>query len=104
MDSQAVPRWPPRMHAPTTRWPTSRASSSIRRRFAEDAVARAVAAGTGQVVILGAGLDTFGCRNPHAGVQVYEVDHPSTQAWKRTRLAEAAIVVPKTLTFAPLDF
>jgi methyltransferase (TIGR00027 family) len=75
-----------------------------RSRFAEDAVAQAVAAGTRQVVILGAGLDTFGCRNPHDGVRVYEVDHPSTQAWKRSRLAEADIVVPETLTFAPVDF
>jgi methyltransferase (TIGR00027 family) len=75
-----------------------------RSRFAEDAVAQAVAAGTGQVVVLGAGLDTFGCRNPYAGVRVFEVDHPSTQAWKHSRLAEADIVVPETLTFAPVDF
>lgn len=75
-----------------------------RSRFAEDTVAQAVAAGTGQVVVLGAGLDTFGCRNPYDGVRVFEVDHPSTQAWKRTRLAEADIAVPETLTFAPVDF
>lgn len=67
-------------------------------------MAEAVAAGTRQVVVLGAGLDTFGCRNPHVGVRVYEVDHPSTQEWKRSRLAEAEIAVPDTLTFAPVDF
>jgi methyltransferase (TIGR00027 family) len=32
------------------------------------------------------------------------VDHPSTQAWKRERLAEARIPVPPNLTFAPVDF
>ncbi len=96
-----------------TRWDTGLDPELARRRrlflagrsrFAEDVVAQAVAAGAGQVVILGAGLDTFGCRNPYGGVRVFEVDHPSTQAWKRSRLAEADIPVPGTLTFAPVDF
>jgi methyltransferase (TIGR00027 family) len=55
---------------------------------------------------LGAGLDTFALRNPHAasGLHVFEVDHPATQAWKRDRLLEADLVAPATLTFAPVDF
>src|SRR5262249_15001389 len=34
----------------------------------------------------------------------FEVDHPSTQEWKRSRLDEAAIVVPPKLAFVPVDF
>lgn len=77
---------------------------AARARFAEDAIRDAVAAGTRQAVILGAGLDTFACRNPYPRLRVFEVDHPGTQAWKRDRLAAAAITPPETLTFAPVDF
>lgn len=75
-----------------------------RSRYAEDTIAAAVTEGTHQVVILGAGLDTFAYRNPHADVRVFEVDHPDTQAWKRQRLAEAGIDIPDSLTFTPVDF
>lgn len=77
---------------------------AARSRFAEDAVAEAAAAGVRQVVILGAGLDTFAYRNPFPTVRVFEVDHPATQAWKRERLAAAGIELPETLTFVPVDF
>ncbi|QBS45064.1 class I SAM-dependent methyltransferase [Nocardia sp. CS682] len=77
---------------------------AARSRFAEDTIADAVADGVRQAVSLGAGLDTFAYRNPHAGLRVFEVDHPATQTWKRMRLAEAAIEVPGSLTFAPVDF
>lgn len=77
---------------------------ATRARFAEDAVAAAVAAGVRQVVILGAGLDTFAHRNPHRDLRVFEVDHPATQAWKRERLATTGIDSPETLTFVPVDF
>jgi methyltransferase (TIGR00027 family) len=77
---------------------------ALRSRYAEDIVAEAAAAGVRQVVVLGAGLDTFGCRNPHPGLRVFEVDHPDTQAWKRERLAAAGIAIPESLTFAHTDF
>jgi methyltransferase (TIGR00027 family) len=79
---------------------------AARSRFAEDCLDAAVSRGIRQVVILGAGLDTFALRNPHAllGVRVFEVDHPATQAWKRDRLHEADLAVPATLTFVPVDF
>jgi methyltransferase (TIGR00027 family) len=61
--------------------------------------------GVRQLVILGAGLDTFAYRNPFEDrLKVFEVDHPATQAWKRKRLAEAGIGVPGNLTYAPVDF
>ncbi|HEX8855023.1 MAG TPA: SAM-dependent methyltransferase [Thermoleophilaceae bacterium] len=75
-----------------------------RARVAEDALARAFARGVRQAVVLGAGLDTFGLRNPHDGLQVFEVDHPATQAWKRERIDSAGLEIPRTLRFAPIDF
>lgn len=83
-----------------------RAFLVMRSRYAEDRLAEGVARGVRQYVVLGAGLDTFGCRNPHAsrGLRVYEVDFPATQDWKRRRLLEAGIETPKLLTFAAVDF
>ncbi|MDI1267187.1 MAG: SAM-dependent methyltransferase [bacterium] len=79
---------------------------AARSRIAEDALKIAVGRGVRQVVILGAGLDTFSLRNPHAqlGLRVFEVDHPATQAWKRVRLQETNVAIPPTLTFTPVDF
>ncbi|MGC2233345.1 MAG: SAM-dependent methyltransferase [Candidatus Acidiferrum sp.] len=78
---------------------------AARTRFAEDALAAAVARGVRQLVVLGAGLDTYAYRGPCAArVHIFEVDHPATQLWKRERLAQAAIPLPASLTFAPIDF
>ena len=77
---------------------------AARSRFSEDALAACVARGVRQVVVLGAGLDTFSLRNPHAGVRVFEVDYPATQCWKRERLTQAGLAMPSSLTFAPVDF
>jgi methyltransferase (TIGR00027 family) len=81
-----------------------RAFLVARSRFAEDHLAQAVARGVRQYVVLGAGLDTFAYRNPFNHLQVYEVDFPATQAWKRACLEAAGIAIPATLTFAPVDF
>jgi methyltransferase (TIGR00027 family) len=80
-----------------------RAFLAVRSRVAEDALAEAVAAGVRQYVVLGAGLDTFAYRNPYPGLRVFEVDHPTTQAWKRQRLLEARIAVPGGVTFVAVD-
>ena len=81
-----------------------RATLAVRSRLAEDELARAVQRGITQYVVLGAGLDTFAYRNPHAGLKVYEVDHPATQAWKQTMLRNASIAVPDSMRFVPIDF
>ncbi len=83
-----------------------RAFVAARSRYAEDELARAIAAGTAQCVILGAGLDTFAYRHRYSQkeLKVFEVDHPDTQAWKRRRLAQAAIPVPSKVSFVPCDF
>jgi methyltransferase (TIGR00027 family) len=75
---------------------------AARSRFAQDSLAAAVARGIRQVVVLGAGLDTTGLRNP--GLAVFEVDHPATQDWKRQQLVRMDIALPHGLRFAPVDF
>ncbi|MEI7873925.1 MAG: SAM-dependent methyltransferase [Alphaproteobacteria bacterium] len=79
---------------------------AARSRFAEDCLGVAVSRGVRQAVVLGAGFDTFSLRNPYSelGLRVFEVDHPSTQAWKLKRLAEAGLAVPASLAFATVDF
>lgn len=79
---------------------------AARSRFSEEMLSVSVARGIRQVVVLGAGLDTFALRNPHTdvGVRVFEVDYPATQAWKRERLRDAGIEIPASLIFAPVDF
>ena len=78
---------------------------AVRTRFAEDALAAACERGVRQLVVLGAGLDTYAYRGAMRGrLRIWEVDHPATQAWKRQRLADAGIPLPANLTFAPVDF
>ncbi len=78
---------------------------ALRSRIAEDAALKAIDEGVRQIVVLGAGLDTFACRvSPRAGLVVYEVDRPETQIEKRRRLAWAGIEAPAHLVFAACDF
>jgi methyltransferase (TIGR00027 family) len=79
---------------------------AARSRFSEDTMANCVAVGMRQVVVLGAGLDTFSLRNPFAdlGVRVFEVDYAATQSWKRERIKAAGLIAPQSLIFAPTDF
>jgi methyltransferase (TIGR00027 family) len=96
----------PRQFEATALSPYLRAFVAARSRYAEDELALGVRRGVCQYVILGAGLDTFAYRNPHPHglLHVFEVDHPTTQTWKRARLKEAGIPLPNDLTFAPVDF
>lgn len=77
----------------------------IRTRYAEDLLASAVADGTRQYVIVGAGMDSFGLRRPSFAreVAVFEVDHPATQELKLKRLGECAVVLPEHLHFVAAD-
>jgi|SRR5208283_432666 len=78
---------------------------ALRTRFAEDALAAAVEQGVRQVVVLGAGLDTYAYGSTlRERLRIFEVDHPATQDWKRQRLEHAGIPIPSSLTFAPIDF
>jgi methyltransferase (TIGR00027 family) len=81
-----------------------RAFVTARSRFAEDHLGEEWSRGTRQYVVLGAGLDTFAYRNPYDDLQVFEVDFPATQAWKRKCLEAGGIAIPQRLIFAPVDF
>lgn len=88
---------------PITKRVALRAHIVARSLLAEATLAAAYQRGVRQYVLLGAGLDTFAYRNPHAGLRVFEVDHPATQAWKRARLS-AADIESGGAVFAPIDF
>jgi methyltransferase (TIGR00027 family) len=81
-----------------------RAFIAVRSRFTEDSLSEAVAHGVRQYVLLGAGLDTFAYRNPHSELTVFEVDHPSTQSWKRAQLEKTKIIARGRVSYAPVDF
>ncbi|AIE80048.1 O-Methyltransferase involved in polyketide biosynthesis [Bacillus cereus] len=57
-------------------------------------------------MILGAGLDTFSFRHRELEnkIEVFEVDHPSTQQFKKERIKEAELEVPNHLHFVSMDF
>lgn len=77
----------------------------IRARYTEDALEAAVARGIGQYVIIGAGFDSFACRRPAyaRNLNVFEVDHPATQAFKRKRLLECNVAESDFLHFIAAD-
>jgi len=82
-----------------------RAFMVVRARLADDVLGAGVRElGVRQYLVLGAGLDTFACRNPYAEVRVFEVDHPATQAWKMKMLVGAGIVAPESARFVAVDF
>lgn len=98
------PDWRSRgdMHPDGTR--AFRASIVARARYLDDLVIDRAAAGVGQYVILGAGLDSFAQRHPDVAVRIFEVDQPGTQDWKRRRLAEIGYPPGENLQFVPVDF
>jgi len=83
-----------------------RASMVARARFIEDLIVDESENGVGQYVILGAGLDTFAQRRPDiaAKLQIYEIDQPNTQTWKKQRLIELGYGIPEWLHFVSVDF
>jgi methyltransferase (TIGR00027 family) len=61
----------------------------LRKRFVEEEVEAAIAAGAEQLLVVGAGLDTLTLRLAprHPRVRMVEIDHPATQAVRRKALA-----------------
>ncbi len=78
----------------------------LRARYAEDRLAEAYTEGVRQLVVLGAGLDSYAFRRPanQAELRIYEVDHPGMQRWKTDRIAALGWTVPESLHFVPCDF
>lgn len=77
---------------------------ALRTAAVDDVVRRASEAGIEQLVLLGAGLDTRAWRIPELErSMVYELDYPSTQAYKRPRI-EALTPLSSGVQFCPIDF
>jgi methyltransferase (TIGR00027 family) len=76
-----------------------------RARYVEDCLEQSIRQGVRQYIILGAGMDTFAFRRLDLleQLQVFEVDHPETQAFKRQRLTEAGLEPPESLHFIPAN-
>jgi methyltransferase (TIGR00027 family) len=94
----------PDMHPQGTRG--YRAAIVARARCIEDLVTEQLQKGVSQYVLLGAGLDTFVQRRPEIASQlrVFEIDQPSTQAWKRQRLIEEGYGIPNNHKLVSVDF
>ncbi|MEM1112119.1 MAG: SAM-dependent methyltransferase [Pseudomonadota bacterium] len=77
-----------------------------RARYAEDLLHEAVAQGMAQYVIVGAGYDSFALRNPSLEnqINIYEIDHPDTQASKRQKFEALGLETPDMVEYAPVDF
>ncbi len=94
----------PDMHPQFTK--RLRASIVARARFIEDLMIEQYNQGIGQYVILGAGLDTFAQRRTDItpGLEIFEIDRPETQSWKRSRLEELGFKIQERIHFVPVDF
>ena len=76
-----------------------------RSRYTEDALGEAVASGVRQYVLIGAGFDSYALRMPAQvkDLQVFEIDHPATQALKKQRIADCGITVAPGVHFVAAD-
>ena len=65
--------------------------------FCEKVLLNELMLGAKQYVILGAGLDTFCFRHPELEnrLEIFEIDHPATQEFKRIRLADKNFQIPR---------
>ena len=57
-----------------------------------------------QYVICGAGMDTFSFRNTNSDIKIFEIDHPNTQKYKKDKIKELEWIIPKNVTYVPIDF
>lgn len=85
---------------------SSRLTTVVRARYAEDMLASAIERGVSQYVILGAGLDSYAYRKQknERPLKIFEVDFPASQSEKRERLEALNIDIPSNVTFVPIDF
>jgi len=86
-------------------WPYTRSSGVVRTRAIDDLVRDAIRSGARQLVLLGAGFDSRGCRLDEAGeIAVFEVDHPATQRVKKERLHACMGKLPTNIRYVAIDF
>jgi len=97
-DPEKILRWITQVQLSPT--PLARAA------FCEKVLLHEIFLGVKQYIILGAGLDTFCFRHPELenNLEIFEIDHPSTQEFKKKRLIDANYIIPNNLHFIPMDF
>jgi methyltransferase (TIGR00027 family) len=74
-----------------------------RSRYVEEALVPLLRSGLDQVIVLGAGFDTTALHHAGSGCRFFEVDHPATQAEKRSILARTR-GLGGDIAFVPVDF
>jgi len=87
-------------------FPGLRNTIVARVRYFDDTIKAAAGDGIEQLVIMGAGYDTrayriFGLKG---NVQVFEIDHPDTQAVKKEKIREIFGTLPDHVTYVSVDF
>ena len=97
-DTEEILKWITQIQLSPT--PLARAA------YCEKVLLNEMMLGLKQYVILGAGLDTFSFRHSELEntLEIFEIDYPPTQEFKKKRLDEANIKVPSNLHFVPMDF
>jgi len=77
-----------------------------RARSAEDRLLACAARGVDQCVVLGAGLDSTAYRLHESlpAMRFFEVDHATSQTWKRERLGAMGVAEPSRLSYVTVDF
>jgi methyltransferase (TIGR00027 family) len=87
------------------RCPGARTSGTARTRLIDDILTAALEDGISQVVTLGAGFDARPYRIPCPEVvSFYEVDHPDTLNYKRSRLQTVAGPLRRNIRYVEIDF
>jgi methyltransferase (TIGR00027 family) len=74
----------------------------VRTHALDQEIIRFAQSGGRQLALLGAGLDARALRLRHLGLNVFEIDHPATQARNRER--KQAELIDGAATFVPWDF
>lgn len=74
--------------------------------YCEQVLLNELILGVQQYVILGAGLDTFCFRHPELenNLEIFELDYPETQEFKKNRLDHVNVKKPNNLHFVSMDF
>ncbi|THJ35182.1 class I SAM-dependent methyltransferase [Lampropedia aestuarii] len=82
-----------------------RAGIVARSRFAEDHLLKAIANGTVQYGIVGAGLDTWALRSASTlpAITTFELDQPSMQEWKTRLYSDNGWAKPANLRYITTD-
>jgi len=79
---------------------------AVRTRMFDEYVLKGAAEGAGQYVVMGAGLDSRPYRfaDKLAGIKIFEVDHPSSQAAKKQRVSKHFGKLPSHVRYVPVEF